>query len=399
MIQLALRYELMKKSTLILGVMGFFLLSLTQSPPLKVKIISPKEKTFPTGPTEIIAEVEKADSVSISRVEFYVNDRLIGVASKPPYRVIWQAPFEGEQTIIEAIAFADDGTFARDRVMVSAVTASYRVKVNLVSVYATVLDREGNYVLGLTKDDFIVYEDGVPQVISNFSKEETPLELAFLIDISSSMYGERIKRAQDSAIELVERLVAGENRALVMGFDDQVFLYQTLTGDKKRLTNTIREMNPNGGTALYDAVAYVVRSLKQISGKKAIILLSDGDDTDSNFTFDDVLDYVREADVLIYSVGLQKLTFSQTFIKETELTVRQLTETAEVTGGRAYFPNYINRLPGIYRRIGKELKSQYTLGYIPKRREWDGSWRRIKVVVKDRPYLIIRAREGYYAAP
>jgi len=380
-------------------VVGALFFSFTPPSGLKVKIVSPKAGSFPSGPTEIIAEVERASGTSVSRVEFYVNDRLIGTATAPPYRVLWQAPAVSTRAVIEVIAFASDGTFARDRVIVSAVTASYRVKVNLVSVYVTVLDKEGSYVSGLTKDDFIVYEDGVPQTITNFSKEETPLSLAFLMDISSSMYGERIRRARDSAVELVKRLITGENRALIMGFDDKVYLYQSLTGDRKKLIDTINEMTPNGGTALYDAVAYSVRFLKHLSGKKAIILLSDGDDTDSHFSFEDVLDYVRESDVLIYTVGLQKLTFSQTFIRETELTVKQLTELAEVTGGRAYFPNYINRLPGVYRRIGRELRSQYALGYIPKRQDWDGSWRRIKVVVKNRPDLIVRAREGYYAAP
>jgi len=389
----------MMKKFIPIIVVGALFFSFTPPSGLKVKIVSPKAGSFPSGPTEIIAEVERASGTSISRVEFYVNDRLIGTATAPPYRVLWQAPAVSTRTVIEVIAFASNGTFARDRVIVSAVTASYRVKVNLVSVYVTVLDKEGSYVSGLTKDDFIVYEDGVPQTITNFSKEETPLSLAFLMDISSSMYGERIRRARDSAVELVKRLITGENRALIMGFDDKVYLYQSLTGDRKKLIDTINEMTPNGGTALYDAVAYSVRFLKHLSGKKAIILLSDGDDTDSHFSFEDVLDYVRESDVLIYTVGLQKLTFSQTFIRETELTVKQLTELAEVTGGRAYFPNYINRLPGVYRRIGRELRSQYALGYIPKRQDWDGSWRRIKVVVKNRPDLIVRAREGYYAAP
>jgi len=182
-----------------------------------------------------------------------------------------------------------------------------------------------------------------------------------------------------------------------MSFDDKIYLQQYFTSELVPLSEAVTYLAADGGTALYDSIAHAVRKLRPIKGKKAIILLSDGDDTDSHFDFDRVLDYCKQSDILIYSVGLQRLTFSQTFRQTTDLTLQQLRRIAEISGGKAYFPDIIDHLKRIYDSIGRELESQYSLGYISSNKLRDGTWRSITVRIKNRPDLTARARQGYYA--
>ena len=364
---------------------------------IKAKIVSPQAGSIPQGPTEIIAVIYPSSTSRVERVEFYIDEQLVFVDNEAPYQYLWNPPPIIGSHNIQVLAFDQRGHFAVDRIKVGELELSYKVETDLVVVYATVTDSRGDFVKNLTKDDFILLEDEVEQKITNFSRESTPLSLVLLMDISSSMIGERIERAKDSAFQLTRRMVKGDNKAMIMGFDDKVYLHQYFTNEIQSLLQAIAYLVADGGTALYDAIAHSVRKLRAIRGKKAIILLSDGDDTDSHFEFDAVLDYCKQSDVLLYSVGLQRLTFSQTFTRETELTLQQLRKVAEITGGKAYFPDIIDHLNKIYDSIGRELESQYSLGYISSNRLKDGTWRSISLRIKNRPYLIVRARQGYYA--
>jgi len=364
---------------------------------LRVKIVSPQPNSFPKGPTEIIALVSTPSSSEVERVEFYIDEQLVLTDNEQPYQYLWHPPAMLTSHTILVLAFDKRGNFAQDTITVGELKMSYKVETELVAVHVTVTDSEGNFVRDLTKDDFILLEDGVQQKITNFSREDTPLSFTLLMDISSSMIGERIERAQESALQLIQRMVKGENRAMIMSFDDKVYLQQDFTSELVPLSEAITYSAADGGTALYDAIAHSVRKLRVIKGKKAIILLSDGDDTDSHFNFDAVLDYCKQSDILIYSVGLQRLTFSQTFRRTTDLTLQQLRRVAEISGGKAYFPDIIDHLSRIYDSIGRELESQYSLGYMSNNRLRDGSWRSISVKIKNRPDLTARARQGYYA--
>lgn len=364
---------------------------------LRVKIVSPQPNSFPKGPTEIIASVTAHPSSEIERVDFYIDEQLVFTDNTPPYQYLWHPPAMLPAHTILVLAFDKQGNFAQDTITVGELKMSYKVETDLVAVHVTVTDSDGNFVRNLAKDDFIIKEDGMEQKITNFSREDTPLSLSLLMDISSSMIGERIERAQESALQLIHRMVKGENKAMIMSFDDKIYLQQYFTSELVPLSEAITFLAADGGTALYDAIAHAVRKLRPIKGKKAIILLSDGDDTDSNFDFDVVLDYCKQSDILIYSVGLQRLTFSQTFRQTTDLTLQQLRRVAEISGGKAYFPGLIDHLNKIYDNIGRELESQYSLGYISNNRLRDGTWRSISVMIKNRPDLTARARQGYYA--
>ena len=371
-----------------------------QEQQIHVEITSPSEGHRLTADSVIEVEAWAPEGDSIEAVEVFVDGVSIGVKTEEPYSFALGSVIEASVHRIRAEARTAAGKLAFDTLILrSDVSSGYEVRVELITLYASVTDAEGNYIRGLGQDDFLLEEDGRPQEISFFTSDYTPLTGALLMDVSSSMIGERIVRSQAAAIDLVKTLVKKEDRMMVLGFDHRLLMYQPLTGDVDALEQAIMMTGPNGGTALYDAVAGTARKLFNLKGKRAIIVLSDGDDTDSEFTYDEVLDYLQKTSVIVYSVGLQTLTVAQTQRHETQATMRQLRTMAEITGGQAYFPSFISHLPGIYAAIGRDLSSQYTIAYYSSNKIRDGKWRDIKVSVRGRPDLVIRHRKGYYARP
>src|SRR5262249_14115842 len=178
-------------------------------------------------------------------------------------------------------------------------------------------------------------------------------------------------KVHTAASRFVDTL-GGDDRALVVDFDEKVYLLQDLTNDKDLLRRAITSTNALGGTALYGAVYSCLRMLRGIDGRKSIILLTDGDDTSSKFSFKRVLDEAKISDVIIFSIGLG------TTILDVDLR-RVLKSLSEETGGRAYFPSKIDELEGGYKEIADELKSQYYITYEPTNTTWDGRWRKIKL--------------------
>lgn len=368
-----------------------------EEPSVTVSIVGLEEGTrLVAGMSiEVVATVSGDE---IASVELFLDDISVGVRAEPPFTFTLGEfpPNSAHRLRAEAKTFG--GLTAIDtRLFGEEKTSGYSVRVDLVTAYVTVTDAEGIYVRDLKQEDFVISEEGSPQEIAVFSSEITPLTAALCMDISSSMLGERIIRSQNAAIDLVRKIIRPEDRAMVLGFDHRLILYQGLSGDVHAIEAAIRRTGPNGGTALYDAVAGTTRKLFNLKGKRAIILLSDGDDTDSRFQSDEVLNYLQKSGVILYSVGLQTLTTAQTRIEETKKTIRVLQEMADFSGGQAYFPTFISHLPQIYAAIGRDLSSQYTLAYYPKNKVRDGTWRTITVSVKNRPGLTVRHRKGYFA--
>ncbi len=367
---------------------------------MSVEIVSPLEGQRLTPGSEIRLEVFVSQGHELAGVEVFIDGVSIGSKKAAPFvfPVVEVSP--GSVHRIRAVARTTGGNQSVNTLVLREETGSgYTVRVELITLYGSITDAEGNYVRGLTQDDFLLEEDGRPQEISFFTSEATPLTGALLMDVSSSMIGERIVRAQSAASDLIKALIKEEDRAMVLGFDHRLLMYQPLTNDVDALVRAIYMTGPNGGTALYDAVAGTARKLFKLKGKRVIVVLSDGDDTDSHFGYDEVLDYLQKTSVLVYSVGLQTLTVAQTQRHETQATMRQLRTMAEISGGQAYFPSFISHLPGIYAAIGRDLRSQYTIAYYPNNKVRDGKWRDITLKVKNRPDLVVRHRKGYYATP
>jgi VWFA-related protein len=355
-----------------------------------IRITNPERNDFRFGRSGIEAEVTAVDPELVEKVEFFVEDRLIFIDTEVPYRCIYDFGTEPRSWVIRAVAHHREGVTVSDTVILKRVILNYAVSVNRVILYATARARSGRgkqFVLDLEKDNLVLEEDGVPQEIIDFYVEKRPVTLALILDSSGSMQA-ALGTVHAAASRFVSSL-GEEDRALVIDFDEKVYLLQDITADKRDLTEAITSTQALGGTALYDALYASYRKLRGIDGRKAIILLTDGDDTASKFSFKRILDEAKISDLIIYPIGLG------TSVLDIDLR-RVLKTLAEETGGRAYFPGKVEDLQGVYEEISLELKSQYYVTYEPRSTVWDGRWRKIKLTAPGRG-VEIRTRRGYYA--
>lgn len=287
----------------------------------------------------------------------------------------------------------------------AAVTASsaqqqpkLRSGVELVSLNVSVTEGS-KYVTDLEQKEFEVFEDGVQQSISFFSRRQQPIALALLLDTSNSME-DKLATAQEAAVGFAKRLKP-EDVAEVIEFNSQVQILNAFTNDAVALEKAIRGTDATGSTALYNAIYISLKELKKIKAtseeeirRQAIVVLSDGDDTSSLMPYEEVLDLAKRSETAIYTIGLrpEKNDRERVQFKEAEFVLRQL---AQETGGRSFFPSNVSELARIYDTISHELSSLYSIAYTSKNPARNGAWRRIVVRVA-RPGLLARTRLGYY---
>ncbi|MEK7798555.1 MAG: VWA domain-containing protein [Acidobacteriota bacterium] len=355
-----------------------------------IKITNPLNNDFRFGRSEIDAGVTAADPALVEKVEFFVEDRLAFIDTEPPYSCFFDFGTDPRSWVIRAVAFHREGVTVSDTVILKRVVLNYTVEVNRVILYASAHEKSGEHrpAVNLTKEDLVLEEDGVRQGIIDFYVEKRPVTLAVILDSSGSMQP-AMDKVHVAAGRFVDNL-GREDRALVIDFDEKVYLLQDLTNDKDLLRKAIASTNALGGTALYDALYASFRRLRGIEGRKAIILLTDGDDTASKFSFKRILDEAKVSDMIIYPIGM-----GTTFL---DVDLRRILKTlAEETGGRPYFPSKVEELAGVYEEIADELKSQYYITYEPTSTLWDGRWRRISLEGAPGRDLDVRTRSGYYA--
>lgn len=282
-----------------------------------------------------------------------------------------------------------------------------RVDVRLVNVYATVIDSTGRYIGGLTKNDFQVEEDGKRQTLTHFSQDQdSPITVGIVFDKSGSMVN-KIRTATD-AVDHFAKTVHKDDDIFIIAFDSQVSVIQDFTSDRSKLTKALNRMEAGGGTALYDALE---SGLEKIRGgahnKRAILLITDGQDTDSQTSFSTTRQSIRESELLVYALGISpNSTAAQASPGRPGLGGRDTVNMdvlklfAADSGGRAYQVSE-NMLRGqnsqferILSQIAEELRSQYTLGYYPTHGD-DGQFHNI--TVRTRFGYAVRARPGYVA--
>jgi Ca-activated chloride channel family protein len=352
-----------------------------------VEITTPKNQEIVLGKTRIVAEVKIDRPESIDRVEFSVSDKLIFVDREAPFECMHDFGEGSKSWVIRAVAFHVEGISVGDTVVTRKVVLSYVEEVNRIVLWASVTDRDGAFVTGLAREDFRVREDGVEQKILEFYAEDRPMTLALVLDTSGSMRDsmEELHRGAESFVDTLRE----QDRALVIAFDDKVFLLQDLTSSQEALKESITSTEAIGATALYDALHAAYRKLRGIDGRKAIILLSDGDDTSSQFGFERVLEEAKSESVIIYGIGLGSGLPGGAYRNVVK-------EFSEQTGGRAFFPNKASELTDVYQKIADELRKQYYLTYSTANTKWDGRFIPVEVD-STRGKLKVRARKGYFA--
>jgi Ca-activated chloride channel homolog len=275
----------------------------------------------------------------------------------------------------------------------------FKSGVELVSLSVTVTDAQHRYVTDLDQSAFTVIEDGAKQEPLYFSKSNLPIALSLLIDTSASME-ERLLVAQNAAVGFAQH-VREQDLAQVVDFDSRVEIVQKFTNDRAALEAAIRKTSSGGSTSLYNAIYIALRESSKVRARssedvrrEAIVVLSDGEDTTSLVSFEEVMELAKRSETSIYTIGLQPrdATYQKGF-REAEFVLRQL---AQETGGRAFFVQKAEELSGVYGQIADELSSQYSIGYASTNIRRDGSWRKIQVQVA-RPNVTTRTRRGYYA--
>ena len=275
----------------------------------------------------------------------------------------------------------------------------FRAGVDLVSLNVTVSDGQHRYVTDLDQADFSVFEDGAAQDLLFFNRSNLPIALSLLIDTSASME-ERLVVAQEAAVGFAQK-IRPQDLAQVVDFDSRVEIVQGFTNQTAALEKAIRATSSGGSTSLYNAVYIALRELAKVKAKgqedvrrQAIVVLSDGEDTTSLVSFEEVMELARRSETAIYTIGLQpREQGALKGFREAEFVLRQL---AQETGGRSFFVQRAEELGAIYGQIADELSSQYTMGYASKNPKRDGAWRKVQVQVA-RSNVTVRTRRGYYA--
>lgn len=270
------------------------------------------------------------------------------------------------------------------------------VDVTRVQLLFTVSDKKGRFVTNLDKGDFEVFESKKPQTIVEFTAEsDLPLRLAILIDTSNSIR-DRFRFQQEAASDFINTVIRPhQDKAIVVSFDTAAELVADLTDDTEKLNQAIKNLRPGGGTALYDAIFFACRDkLMQDQPRhkfrRAMVILSDGEDNQSRWTRDQALEMAHKADVVIYSISTNRSGI------ETEGD-KVMKYFAEQTGGQVFFPFKAQDLAQSFENIANELRHQYNVLYRPEPLKTDGLYHPVEVKVKGRKDLVVRARHGYYA--
>lgn len=293
------------------------------------------------------------------------------------------------------------GLAAGTALVAAAVSVSaqvFRGGIDVVSLNVTVTESD-KLIPGLDQSLFAVYEDGVQQDISFFSRAAQPIALSLLIDTSTSMET-KLGVAQEAAIGFAKRLT-GSDAAQIIDFDSRVEILQPFTADPILLEGAIRRTQVGGSTSLYNAIYVALSELKRVRAtskeeirRQAVVILSDGEDTSSLINYEDVLESSKRSEVAVYAIGLRSKQDRPTRgFNEAEFVLRTLSQE---TGGRVFFVEDVAQLPAIYQLIADELANQYTIGYSSKNLKRDGAWRAIVVRV-DRPNTVARTKRGYFA--
>ncbi len=271
------------------------------------------------------------------------------------------------------------------------------VNADLVLLNVTLTDNYGRYVTGISKDAFTVLDDKEPQQITFFTDEDVPVSLGVIFDVSGSMSGDKISKAREALRRFIDTSHNSDEYFLI-GFNSRAQLLLDRTRNSDALLDKLTFVQTKGQTALYDACYLGVERVAHGSHpKRAILVISDGQDNSSRYTFSELRKMLKESDVLIYAIGiLDKGSPSELDVGGQAI----LDELASVSGGKAFFPNTGAEMNEIFERIAIELRHQYSLGYKPTNFTNNGRWHRLKVKVtppRGLPHLFVRSKDGYYA--
>ena len=262
----------------------------------------------------------------------------------------------------------------------------------VVSIFATVIDRENRLVPDLTRDDFEVLDNDRPNPLVVFENEARPISVVLMLDTSASMTG-NLRLLQDAAEQFLIRLLPGD-KAKVGAFNDKIELSGHFTDDRDELVSELRPLDYGNATRLYDAAALSLDELAPLEGRRVLVILTDGEDTSSRIGFGTVLNRARDEEVMVYSIGLESEYFNGVRVVRSKPS-KDLRKISEETGGGYFELQKTVDLSPTFSRVAQELRSQYLIGFAPA--ALDGKVHKLDVRV-NRPGMTVRARKSYLAA-
>ena len=353
-----------------------------------LRIITPTAETIVSGSTRINVVIEPAsDAEKVRTVNFSVNGRLACTVAQPPFTCMFEPGEAVRGHHIRVVATLADGRRLVDNVRTKELGYTEKIRTEAILV-PLVVTRDGQFVRGLKQQDFEVFEDGVAQPIASMVSEDAPLDLVLAIDVSGSME-KALVEVKPAVKQLLSKLRPGDAATLV-GFNDTMFIAAEREKDSRTREAAVDLLTSWGGTALYDATVRTLEMVSRETGRKGLVIFSDGDDRNSLTRRETALARVQASDAMLYTIGFGS-----------GATVPQLRESLEkyarATGGKAFFPKTVPELDVIFEDIVSELANQYVLSYSSTNTRQDGTWRAIKVRVRKGNYDI-RARAGYRAS-
>jgi VWFA-related protein len=277
----------------------------------------------------------------------------------------------------------------------ACVLAQFRADTRLVVLHASVTDHKGKLLTNLNRDAFKVYENGQPQQVKIFRREDVPVSLGVIIDDSGSMMTKR-SRVEAASLAMV-RDSNPQDEVFIVNFNDDAYLDVPFTNNIHKMEQGLARIDSRGGTAMRDAISMSLDYMKAKAkkDKKVLMVITDGNDNASSVSLEKLVARSNQSDTLVYAIGL----FTEEEKHEAAKARRALKELTTATGGLAFYPKEVSEVQAMAVEIARDIRSQYTIAYSPSIQELDGSYRQIKVTVNAPGKPVVRTRSGYYATP
>ena len=346
-----------------------------------LRIVRPGPDDIPLGETAI--EVRLTGHRPGDAVELFVDGRPAGTLHGEPWTLTWSAGSAPRPHRIEAVLRRDGAEAAVSRVRTRGLGFSATADARVVSLSPIVTDSGGRYVRGLVREDFSVSVDGQPQAIETFESVNSALSVVLVLDQSSSM-ALKLRNARAAALEFLGALKPGD-RAAVLTFASNVVGFTPFSTDRAAARKALEAARVSGETALYDAAAVTLRKLRETSGRRAVVLFTDGEDNRSRMSIDQVVDLARATEASVFTVAQGSA--------EVRALLKGLDRLARETGGRAWFISSIKSLSDVFREVVAELENQYFLTFTPADQR-PRTWHRVEVKTR-KPGLTVRARKSF----
>ncbi len=359
----------------------------------EMKFVSPENNEVWVGKKNIKIKVTGIELKEIQSVELFLDGKFLKEFNNPPFTIRHDFGNSPKNRVLKAILRDHEGVLLREEISSYKFDDVQSVNVIEMAIPIAVIDRYGNYVRGLTKDNFELFEDDKPIEISYLNlinRQKGDFHLILLIDISSSMK-DKMDYIKDAAKMFLEDLMRKSDKAIVIFFNHEVIEDTDFSNDINELVNSISLAFPFGATSLYDAIAHCINLVKGVSGRNIIVVFSDGEDNSSFIDPYTLMKKAEKSNTEIYSIGKRSYSLSSDDQYKT-----LLEKISRSSGGIPFFFDHVSEVKKVYKKIRKDIQAKYLLYFTPKKKGLIKTFRKIKVKLKNTKRHKIRTVKGYY---